>query len=61
MTKAFNLVSLPDNRAIKEGEGILQSLKTNLEYPLALFDYINNSQTPDTGKLNAAIEIKLWC
>lgn len=61
MSRAFQLVEQPNNEVIKEGESLLGRLKKDSQYPLGLILYIHNSNTHQTAKLRAAIELKLWC
>lgn len=61
LNKAFHLVSQPNNQAIKEGENMLNFLKKDQGYPIALLQYMNAPAVPPEGKLRAAIELKLWC
>lgn len=61
LSRAFQMVSQPDNLVIKQGEHLLASLKKEGAYPLALLHYINNPAISDEGKLRAAIELRLWC
>ena len=55
LNRAFELVSQPNTAAIKQGEGLLQHLKKNSQYPLGLLHYIGTAQTKDDGKLRAAV------
>ena len=55
LNKVFELVSQPDNQTIKQGEQLLEQLKKNSQYPLALLAYIHNPNIHDVGKLRATI------
>ena len=61
LNTAFKLVSQPNNQSIKEGEHLLNLLKKDKTYPIALLHYMNSSNIGPDGKLRAAIELKLWC
>jgi hypothetical protein len=61
LSRAFQMVSQPNNAIIKEGTNLLASLKKDNIYPLALLQYMNNSAISDEGKLRAAIELRIWC
>ncbi len=56
---AFSLVSRQNNQSIKEGEALLNKLKSNIDYPILLLSYLKDSITYE-GKLRAAIELRIW-